>query len=207
MRELLLVAAVVLALLGVALFLSGLRGMRRRRLTGGALGATSGLLFVALGALALTLSVATQGYRAFTREEIVATVETRPTGTQAFTATFRFPDGQERTFELAGEELYVDAHILKWQPAAAFIGLHTQYELDRVAGRYPVLEDEQRGRRTVFSLATPKRLDLFSLRRRYAWLRPLVDAEYGSATFIAANERGKFSILVSTSGLLVRKVP
>jgi hypothetical protein len=207
MRELLLVAAVVLALLGAALFVSGLRGVRRRRLTGGALGATSGLLLVALGALALTLSAATQGYRAFTREETVATVETRPMGPQTFAASFRFPDGREQTFELAGDELYVDAHILKWQPLAAFLGLHTQYELDRVAGRYTVLEDEQRGRRTVFSLAEPKSVDLFALRRRFTWLRPLVDAEYGSATFIAAGERASYTIAVSTTGLLVRRVP
>ena len=207
MRELLLVAAVVLAVLGVALFVSGLRGVRRRRLAGGALGATSGLLLVALGALAVTLSAATQGYRAFTREEVAATIETVPTGAQTFTASVRLPDGQERTFSLAGDELYVDAHILKWQPIAAVLGLHTAYELDRVAGRYVTVTDEQERPRTVFSLAQAKRVDLFALRRRFTWLRPLVDAEYGSATFIAASERARFAVSVSTTGLLVRRLP
>jgi hypothetical protein len=32
----------------------------------------------------------------------------------------------------------------------------------------------------------------------------LLDAEYGSGTFIAADKEGEFEIRVSTSGLLIR---
>ena len=41
--------------------------------------------------------------------------------------------------------------------------------------------------RTVHSLAPDTPIDLFDLRRRYAFLAPLLDAEYGSATFVAVN--------------------
>jgi hypothetical protein len=37
-------------------------------------------------------------------------------------------------------------------------------------------------------------------------LRPLLDAEYGSATFITANKAAEFELRVSTTGLLIRKV-
>jgi len=100
----------------------------------------------------------------------------------------------------------VDAHILKWKPVANFFGLHTTYELDRVAGRYIRLEDERSKSRTVFSLSRSKPLDMFYLRGRYALLKPLLDAEYGSATFIPAKESSEVEVRVSTSGLLVRKV-
>jgi hypothetical protein len=206
MRELLLVVAALFALAGATLLVGGLRGLRRRRLLPGGLGATSGVALLSLGALALTLSVATQGYRAFTREDVVATVETRPAGPQSFDAVFQFPSGRSETFRLGGDELYVDAHILKWRPWANVLGLHTDYELDRVAGRYARLEDERDRARTVFSLARSKAIDLFELRRRYAWLHPLVDTEYGSATFITAGDHARFEVLVSTSGLLVRRV-
>ena len=46
---------------------------------------------------------------------------------------------------------------------------------------------------------------MFDLRRRFAILTPLVDAEYGSATFINANSTAEFRIMVSTTGLLIRK--
>ena len=66
--------------------------------------------------------------------------------------------------------------------------------------------DEQASDRTVFSLATEKPIDMFSLRQRYALLSPLLDAEYGSATFVPANRTAEFELLVSTSGLLIREV-
>jgi hypothetical protein len=207
MDALLLPAAGGLALLGLVLLVAGGRRLRRGRWFGGALGTTTGLLLVVSGALCLVLSMGLQGYRALTREETALLVETRPTGPQRFEARVTTPDGRVTTFQLAGDELYVDAHILKWKPLANLLGVHTAYELDRVAGRYTALEDEQAKPRTVFSLAAAKRIDLFALRRRFAWLDPLVDATYGSATFIAAREPGRCAVLVSTTGLLVRLMP
>ncbi len=115
------------------------------------------------------------------------------------------PDGSKKAFSLAGDQLYIDAHILKWKPLANIFGLHTSYELDRVAGRYAVLSDETTKVHTVYSLSRDKPLDLFDLRRRFAILHPLLDAEYGSATFINSNSTEEFRVMVSTTGLLIRK--
>ena len=77
---------------------------------------------------------------------------------------------------LRGDELYVDARILKWTPLANVLGLHTGFELDRVSGRYVDLDDEQELPRTVFSLVPERPVDLFSLRRRFPQLARVVDA-------------------------------
>ncbi|MBN1471070.1 MAG: hypothetical protein JW925_04760, partial [Syntrophaceae bacterium] len=106
---------------------------------------------------------------------------------------------------LAGDQLYVDAHILKWKPVANIFGLHTSYELDRVAGRYASLKDETTKVHTVYSLSKYRPVDLFDLRRRFAILNPLLDAEYGSATFINTTSTEEFRVMVSTTGLLIRK--
>ena len=74
-------------------------------------------------------------------------------------------------FQLAGDELYVDAHVLKWKPLANLLGLHTDYELARIAGRYADVDSERTGERTVYALGTPKPVDLFTLRRRFPLLR------------------------------------
>lgn len=200
------VLGLVLGLASLLLFYAGFRALRRERLVGMAVSLTGAVLLLMTGALLATLTVATQGYRAFTREDLVAVVETRQTGQQSFTARFVFPDGREASFSLAGDELYVDAHILKWKPIANFLGLHTAYELDRVAGRYARLEDEQSRPRTVFSLAAEKPLDMFELRRRFPLFAPLLDAEYGSATFILARDRRRYEVRVSTTGLLTRSI-
>jgi hypothetical protein len=147
-----------------------------------------------------------QGYRALTHEEVAATVRTEPVGPKKFRADFRFTDGRQVSYTLNGDELYVDARVLKWQPFANIFGLHTVYELDRVAGRYLDIEEEKRQARTVHSLALEREVDLFALRKRYALMSPLLDAEYGSGTFVPADAPAQYEVRVSTTGLLMRRV-
>lgn len=207
MQNWLLVAAVLLACASIVFLAVGLGALRNRRALGAVTGALFALLLLSLAGLLAVLSVATHGYRALTLEQVAAVVSIEPVGPQSFSARFRFADGRETAFTLSGDELYVDAHILKWKPIANILGLHTAYELDRVSGRYRVLADEQAKARTIFALSRPKSLDIFDLRRRYALLAPLLDAEYGSATFVAAAKPAAFEVRVSTTGLLIREVP
>jgi hypothetical protein len=203
----LLIIAGVLALLAIVFAVAGGRALRGGRVL--ALGARtlSALLFLAIAALCVALVGATQGYRALTREEVACEVRVEPTGGQSFRAHFVFPDGHEAVHSLAGDQLYVDAHIIKWRPWANMLGLHTAYELDRVGGRYASLDDERDKPRTIASIGTPKPLDLFDLRRRYAALALLADAEYGSATFVDVRSPAVLEVRVSTTGLLVRPKP
>lgn len=205
MPEPLVTLALIAAALAVVLFIAGLMAFKRRRLMGLAMSLTLALLLLTLAALMATISIATQGYRALTREEIAATVQVNPTGQQRFTAHFTYPDGSTDVFRLAGDQLYVDAHILKWKPVGNILGFHTTYELDRVGGRYVELEAERDSVRTVFSLAAEKPLNMFDLRRRYSFLAPLLDAEYGSGTFLMVDRPAELEVRVSTSGLLIRR--
>jgi len=198
--------ALLFAGLSLFSFVAGVTAIKRKKLSGGFSGLLLGLLFLCLGALLGTLTVSTLGYRGMIHEETAAVVKLEPAGPHSFTAQFRFADGREASFRLEGDELYVDAHILKWKAIANFFGLHTAYELDRVGGRYSRLEDEKSKPRTIYSLGQEKPWNLFDLRRRYSFLKPLLDAEYGSATFIAAKKKMEVEVQVSTTGLLIRPV-
>lgn len=202
----LVVATVVFAALSVLWLALALVAVRRRRWAGVSGGVVLALLFLALSALCATVSVSVRGYRALTHEEIAATIVTEPLAPGAFRARFRFPDGREAAFELAGDGLTVEAHIIKWHPLANLLGLHTAYQLDRVAGRYDRLVDEQTRPRTVFALAEPRPVDAFDLARTLTFLAPVVDARYGSATFVSAREPASLELRVSTTGLLLRPV-
>jgi hypothetical protein len=205
MPEPLVVIMIVFAVFGLLLVAAGAAALRQRRWVGMSAALTLALLFVALAALAATFSVATYGYRALTREVVAAVVVTRPTGPERFTATFAFPDGRQASYELTGNALYVDAHIVKWHPLANVLGLHTAYQLDRVAGRYDRLEDEQRKPRLVFALSPAKPVEMVQLARSFPFLGRVVDAEYGSATFFPAQRPTRLELRVSTSGLLFRR--
>ena len=196
----------VFGLIGALLLLSGIGALMRLRPFRFISRTIFGLLLLAAGALAATIAIGTYGYTALTREEIAATLLVQPTGPQRFSATVRYPDLREVKFELAGDEVYVDAQILKWKPMANVFGLHTAYELDRIAGRYRSIDHERSAPRTIFPLARDKPLDLFDLRKRYTFLAPLLDAEYGSASYVAVSSPAEIELRVSTTGLLMREI-
>jgi hypothetical protein len=166
----------------------------------------AGLLLLALGGLAGAIAIGLRGYRALTLEVLAATVTTEPEGPQRFRATILFPDKRLAMYDLAGDAVGVDAHILKWHPWVNILGLHTAYELDRVTGRYRDVTEERTKPHTAYALARPTPVDLFAIARRRL-LGPLVDAEYGSAAFVPAATHAEYEVRVSTSGLLMRQVP
>jgi hypothetical protein len=206
MTGILRLVMVGLTLLAMLLFYIGGTSWKTRRRLSGLVTLLTATVVLLLGTLLAVISVGVRGYTAFTAEQVAATIKTEPIGPHRFRATVTLPDRSLHMFDLAGDAVYVDAHVLKWRPIGTLLGLQTAYELDRIAGRYQALSDEQQLERTVYSLAHKKPFDAFDLSKRYWILRPFVDAEYGSATFIGATAPGgsTYEIRVSTTGLLVR---
>ncbi|HUF25684.1 MAG TPA: hypothetical protein VMM18_01785 [Gemmatimonadaceae bacterium] len=197
--------AILFGVLGAIFLVAGTVALRRARPLGFGVQTLTGLLFLSLGALAGAIGLGMRGYRALTHEELAARIDVRPVGPQRFTATVHVPDRPAAIYELTGDEIYIDAHILKWKPLANVLGLHTAYELHRISGRYDDIDQERTSDRTVHSLVTEKPVDLFRLRRRYAFLAPMLDAEYGSGTFVPVRGPSELEVLVSTTGLLIRE--
>jgi hypothetical protein len=193
-------------LLSLLFFIATFAALRKKKFMSSIIRLLVALLTLSLTALFGTITIATQGYLALTHEETAAVVKVEPLDSKFFMAHFKFPDGHEASYKLAGDELYVDAHILKWNPIVNILGLHTAYELDRVTGRYKELQEELSAPRTVFLLSPDKPLNMFTLRQRYSILSSFLDAEYGSAAFINSYKPAKFEIRVSTTGLLIREV-
>jgi hypothetical protein len=200
--------AIAFGIVGAIMILRGIAALLRVRPVRFLFRTLVGLLMLSCGALAGGIALGLQGYRAFTHEEVAARLTVQPLGPQRFETTVRYGDGREAVYLLAGDEVYVDAHILKWHPYMNLLGLHTAYELDRLGGRYRAIDQERSAPRTVHSLSEDKRVDIVGLRRRYEFLAPLVDAQYGSASFVPVSGPGpgEFEVRVSTTGLLMRKV-
>lgn len=163
------------------------------------------LLFTSLTATGTVLWAANHGYRSLIHEECAATITIEPAGKQRFVARIVFPDGKTSEYICEGDQVYVDAHILKWHPWFNVLGIHTGYQLERIGGRYISIDDERSKPHTMHALSENRTIDMYRFRMRWMALKPLVDAEYGSATFISADHHAVFKVMVSTSGLLVRK--
>src|SRR5882762_4614974 len=156
----LVVSAVCLLVLGAAVSVTAVRAGRERRWLGGTIRGLVALLLLALAALAATLTVGLQGYRALTFEDLAATVHTEPVSPQHFRATITLPDRRLAMYELAGDAFYMDAHILKWHPWASLLGFRTVYELDRVAGCYNRVVAERTKPHTAWEAAGSMPVDL-----------------------------------------------
>jgi len=193
-------------LLCIIFLIAFIVSLRKRRFMGAISNFIFAFLMLALSLLFGVITISIQGYNSFTREELAAYVEIIPLQQQSFTARIILPDGEEKQYVLEGDEFYIDAHILKWKSIANLLGIHTLYELDRVSGRYTGIEDETNKKRTVYSLGEKRMIDIFKMRLQYPFLSFLVDAEYGSASFVVVKKQRKLNVMVSTTGLLIRDV-
>jgi len=200
------ITAAVFMLLCIIFLIAFIVSLRKRRFMGAISNFIFAFLMLALSLLFGVITISIQGYNSFTREELAAYVEIIPLQQQSFTARIILPDGEEKQYVLEGDEFYIDAHILKWKSIANLLGIHTLYELDRVSGRYTGIEDETNKKRTVYSLGEKRMIDIFKMRLQYPFLSFLVDAEYGSASFVVVKKQRKLNVMVSTTGLLIRDV-
>ena len=199
-----ILGAAVLLALGLILILAGLTALFALHPLRFMTRTLLGLLLIALGVLEGTITLGIQGYRALTQEELAARISVRPYAPQRFTAKIAFPDGREASYAISGDEVYLDARILKWHALANLLGLSTAYELDRIGGRYRDLELEKSAPRTLYSLGREKPVDLFALAQRYSYLEHFVDAKYGSAAYVPVADPADLELRVSTTGLLIR---
>jgi hypothetical protein len=200
-----ILGAAVLLSIGLILILAGLTALFALHPLRFMTRTLLGLLLISLGVLEGTITIGIQGYRVLTQEELAARISVRPYGPRRFTAKISFPDGREAGYTISGDEIYVDARILKWHALANLLGLSTAYELDRIGGRYRDLEQERSAPRSLYTLGREKPVDLFSLRKRFAFLGHFVDAEYGSAAYVPVGDYAELELLVSTTGLLIRQ--
>ncbi len=163
------------------------------------------LLTAALSLLALLAALALQGYRRLYDTTPVATIDARILAPQQWQLTLVQPDGSHRQMLLSGDDFDIEAVVVRWQLPAVLAGLPPLYRLDRLAGRYDEVSQEQSAPRTVIALHGGNSWDLFDLKRRYRTWLPGVDTIYGSGAFLPLVEQGHYQIMLGADGGLVAR--
>jgi len=199
--------AALMALSGLLLLVLSFSRLRQRQLISAGVysSLSSGLLVLAIVLIALSMNLYT--YRRLSHEQDIAEIVFRQIGPRQYLATIYFEDdNQVAEYILMGEEWQLDARIIKWDIPMNLAGLDSLYRLERISGRYRDIEEERTANRTVYSLAENKGLDIWSITKRYpSWL-PWIDAYYGTATYLPMNDKARFKITLSQTGLLARPV-
>ncbi len=173
-------------------FLGWLRGM-------------AGVLLFALAAVLALSAFDFYSYKQLVKEQSIANLSFTKIDSQRFQVSLVDTNGVEQRHELNGDLWQLDARVIKWDNALAAIGLTAGYRLDRLSGRYYSLEKEHTEPRTVYQLSQSKSvLDLWYWLREYGSSLAIVDASYGSATYLPMEDGALFSVSLSSTGLLAR---
>lgn len=197
------VLPVICFVVAVVVLLAGLRLMGRFQwvvsFLRGALGI--GLVVLSVGVAAFGMDLLS--YQEGSRDESVATLSFIKLDDQKYRAIMVDSDGLERKFELSGDQWQLDANIIKWSGVPA----NSLYRLDRISGRYILIEQERRQSKSAYDLALDRgQLDAWAAVRNYGYLFPFIDALYGSATYLPMADGAIYSISLAQSGLIGRPV-
>ena len=197
---------------GLAILIGGAGAMFRGRVFGGGMRLLGGAVVVAITAAAVFLGLDVQTYRRVTYERPVVIVEVHRAGPQLFNVTLTDPPSAgdplepTRSYQVHGDEWRIEARVLKWRPWANVLGLDTQYQLDRLSGRYDDTQSELYAPRSVYDLRPHPNsgLDLWLLARRYGSYAPVVDTLYGSGAFMPMADGARYEVWITQSGLIAR---
>lgn len=199
------VIAVVIAVIAAAVALAGLRLLLGRHWLLGWLRGSAGLLLVAVAATAAFAAWDLRGYRQILAEKPVATLAFTRAGDQHYKVVLVDEEGNEQRHELYGDMWQLDVRLLKWSDGLARLGLRPGYRLDRLSGRYLSLEAEQRRPRSVVALGEGEpALDAWLWLQQLQAYIPLIDAQYGSATYLPMADGALYSVGMGPSGLVAR---
>lgn len=198
--------ALVFAVFGLLLLALACQRLFRGRILAAAGSAMGGSLLLCAAALLFVVALNLHTYARLTHEAPVAEIVFEARGPQRYRATLsRTTTGDDmQMFVLAGDEWQLDARVLKWKGWANLFGLDAQYRLERVSGRYRDLEQERKDERTVYSLSENPGLDVWMLSQQYSSWLPIVDAIYGSATYMPMADGARYQISITQSGLISR---
>lgn len=166
-----------------------------------------GLMLLAAGTLVALTAYDVYSYKQVLQEQVVATINFDKIDEQHYFAVLADKDGKEQRVELRGDQWQLDARIVKWQGYLASFGIKPAFRLERLSGRYYDIEQETTAKRTAHSVHNSLYgVDVWQIFHANPALLPVVDAVYGSATYLPMKDGALFEISLSNTGLVARPI-
>ena len=199
---LLAVAVVIIALL------LAYRALKLLWLSSWFLGWVKGMFGLALLALAIGVGIVAwdvYSYKQILTEQPVATINFEAIEDQYFDAIIVDANGKQQRLSLHGDQWQLDARIIKWKGYFSGFGIKPAYRLDRLSGRYYDIQKETTAKRSAYTIVnSPLKLDTWKFINEHARWFSVVDASYGSATYLPMKSGALYEITLSNTGLVAR---
>lgn len=166
-----------------------------------------GFALLAAGTLVALTAYDVYSYKQVLQEQVVATINFDRIEDQHYFAVLSDKDGKEQRVEIRGDQWQLDARIVKWKGYLATFGLKPAFRLERLSGRYYDIEQETTAKRTAYTVHNSLYgVDVWRIfHSNPSWV-PVVDAVYGSATYLPMKDGALFEISLSNTGLVARPI-
>jgi len=198
------VLAALLAILGLAAFVSGVVDLaRQRKFRFFRLGGS--LMLLLCGLVVFAIAGWAQTYRALTHNELVAHIQAAPLVGQPQTMSVTYTpvrdgqDGVPLTYSVKGDEWLLGGDVLKWQDYLNIMGVNTGYRITRLQGLYQDANDERTKEHTAYNLGGTTS-NVYTFLKNHATLAPFVRAVYGNYVAMLPAPGVTYNVYVSTSG-------
>ncbi len=209
--SLLALLSTLIAIIGLAFAITGIRRLFQRRFLKAAGLEFSGFVFLLLASSSFLLASNLYTYQRLIYEQAIAEITFQQMDKQEYRADIKSLDSSfQQVVDLKGDEWQLDSQVLTWRGVATLFGLDANYRLHRISGRYIDINEEQNRPRSVFSLLKKpvlfenEKFDLWQFAHKYQdWLH-WVDAAYGSAVYLPMTDGAKYRVAISRTGMIAR---
>lgn len=203
-----MIYTLIAIVVGLVALLFAYKAVKVLALSSWFLGFCRGLFGLTLLSVALAIGLVAYdliSYRQIFQEQVVATISFSQIEDQNYDAVLVGKDGKENHYNLRGDQWQLDARIIKWKGYLATFNIKPAYRLERLGGRYFDIEQETSAKRTVYTIhESLYGLDFWKLLNKKPNWVPVLDAVYGSATYLPMKDKALFEVTLSHTGLLAR---
>lgn len=201
------IEGIIFGIVSLLLFILLLRRIRRRE--GGLFIYMANIigiiLFGLLSSTFLLLYSSFKNYHNFTYKKTIASIVCPMKESDWFVLKLIPENGEEknsRFYRLKGQQFIIEGHIVKWKDFFISLGMKPLYQVNRLSGRYTLVEDEKQKERSVYELEKESKFWRFMM--RHGKLIPGVDAVYGTASFTNPRENDTLELEITNYGFMLQ---
>lgn len=166
---------------------------------------SAGLLLVACAVVLGFAAWDLHAYQQISDIHPIATLAFNKIDDKQFAVNMVDQSGEEQRYQLSGDLWQLDVRLLKWVDALARLGVKPGYRLDRLAGRYLSLEDEQKLPHTEVDLHPNQPFfDVWVRLREVNRYFSLIEAQSSSASYLPMVDGALYSVSVGPSGIVAQ---
>jgi|GEM_PF-671629 len=141
-------------------------------------------------------------YSRLSYEEPIARLSFQKQQDKVYMANITTKNSNSEAYKIFGDQWRIDAQFIKLHAWANLFGLDALYKIERLEGRYKNLQEQNTLKHRAYDLSDQKAIQIPQFLIDYNFL---IDAEYGSSTYLAIDESKIYTVYRTQSGILVRQ--